>query len=849
MKDSVKFGSRKKKRMKTEIESLPIAPFLTKICENLKNSPSRALILSAETGAGKSTAVPVALLENFKGKILMTEPRRLAATTIADRVSSLINEPTGKTAGYRLHLESKTTKETRLEIITEAILVRMLQSDPLLEQINVVVLDEFHERSVYSDLALAFLKETMQLRDDLFIVVMSATIDCLTVAKYLGADSEPATIMKIPGRLFPVKIEYNDRESVLEAIKSVIKELPSTNEDLFIRKTNPSQSVLVFLPGIYEIRKLKSALEKEKLPAEILALHSSVSLDEQKKALSPSKTSGIRIILSSAIAETSLTVPDVSVVIDAGFSRINKIDLNTGMETLVTEKESVFSADQRAGRAGRVKEGKCIRLWNKNEARILQPPPEILRSDLTRLVLECAAWGVTEKKKLTWLTAPLDSAWENAKFLLQNLDCLDQKNAQITAKGKAALSLGLNPRFACVALSAGIKNISSVTQFLEFKDASESRRKQFEQDLSKRLLTAYEKLKTTEAEFSSGNPMLAGFPDRLAKFEAEEKELAVYQFPSGRKAILKREDLLERKLSAFPAWIIGVDTSAAYAENIAIGKIRAFETIEKNDLETFLEKHSNVITKNEINLSEHSLAAKKNISVYFGKIILAEKNVSQEYNESAVAICDFIRRNRIFDLPFDSQYTSALLDEKTKKFLIRVEFFITHSTNDKVSNTKNEKSLAYKYLNLSKLTNDWLLPFINFSKINSEEIYNALYWFLDGAAIDERVPSEIILPNGRKVKILYSRVSTPDNSDLGKSLIQPSIEIIIQRIFGCFETPQILGEPILLKLLSPASRPLQITNDLNNFWKNTWPEVCKEMKGRYPKHNWDYRLTEDGKKE
>lgn len=370
--------------MKSGIENLPISPYLNEICVNLKNSPTHALILAAETGAGKSTAVPVALLENFKGKILMLEPRRLAATAIADRVSSILGEETGKTAGYRLHLESKISKETRLEVVTEAVLIRMLQSDPLLEKINVIILDEFHERSVYSDLALAFLKETMQLRDDLFIVVMSATINCQSVAEYLGNSSNPASIIKIPGRLFPVEIEYKDNESVLKAVKSAVEALKLTNECSSIsRNSKPvfSQSILVFLPGIYEIRKLKSELESEDIPAEILVLHSSVSLSEQRKALSPSRDSKIRVILSSAIAETSLTVPDVAVVIDSGFSRTKKIDLNTGMEKLVTERESVFSADQRAGRAGRVKEGKCIRLWNKNEARILQNPPEILRTE------------------------------------------------------------------------------------------------------------------------------------------------------------------------------------------------------------------------------------------------------------------------------------------------------------------------------------------------------------------------------------------------------------------------------------------------------------------------------------
>ena len=828
--------------MRNEIENLPIAPFLIEICEELKNSPSRTLILTAETGAGKSTAVPVALLENFKGKILMLEPRRLAATAIADRVSNILGEETGKTAGYRLHLESKTCKETRLEVVTEAILIRMLQSDPLLEKISVIVLDEFHERSVYSDLALAFLKETMQLRDDLFIIVMSATINCQSVAEYLGNGKNPASIMKIPGRLFPVEIEYRGNESVAKAVKSAVEDLKLTNESSLSLKNNFSKSILVFLPGIYEIRKVKSELEDDNIPAEILVLHSSVSLSEQRKALSPSKESKIRVILSSAIAETSLTVPDVSVVIDSGFSRTKKIDLNTGMEKLVTERESVFSADQRAGRAGRVKAGKCIRLWNKNEPRILQNPPEILRANLSELVLECAAWGASEKSKLSWLTEPLDSAWENAKSLLQNLGCLSKENAKITEKGKAVLSLGLAPRLACVALAAGIKNISSVTEFSEYKDAGENQKRQFEQDLARRLSRAYQNLKIKE-EAASKNPVLAGFPDRLAKLESTEKDFAEYQFPSGRKAILSRENLRQKNLSSFPEWLIGVDVAASSAAGTA-GKIRAFETITKDEVENFLEEHSVSRSKNEVYISEQTLAAKTFTAIFFGKIKLSEKKETPEIEKSAFAICDFIEENEIFKLPFDSQIANSLLEDKTKNFLLRAEFFIAHSKSKEISDKDDKSSLAYKYLNLNKLTNDWLLPFINSSKIDSKTIYESLYWFLDGTKIDEKVPLNITLPNGRKTKIIYTRIKSPVNSDLQTSLIQPSIEIIIQRIFGCFETPKILGEPVLLKLLSPASRPLQITDDLTHFWTSTWPEICKEMKGRYPKHNWNYRTVE-----
>lgn len=845
--------------MNHEISSLPIAPYLDEICANLKSSPSHALVLSAETGAGKSTVVPVALLSHFSGKILMTEPRRLAAVAIADRVSHLLGEETGKTAGYSLHLDSKKSAQTRLEVATEAILIRRLQSDPLLENVNVIVLDEFHERSIYSDLALAFLKETMQLRDDLFIIVMSATINYQSLANYLGTEKNPASVMKIPGRLFPVKIDYCDSKPLAKVIKEEINDLTNVRSQKNVILTSVGgetsstsaitmgKSILVFLPGIYEIKKAKSELENLNLNVEILVLHSSVSFAEQRKVLSPSRESKIRVILSSAIAETSLTVPDVVTVIDSGLSRVNKIDLSTGMEKLVTERESVFSADQRTGRAGRVQAGKCVRLWNKNDVRIQQNLPEILRSDLTQLVLECASWGVSDKSKLSWLDSPSDSSWNAAKSLLENLECVDE-NGKITEKGKSVLSLGLNPRLACVALAvfSSKKPLSLVTLFTEFKDASENRKKLFEDDLLRRLS------RVCHAEFISEsmnhaslsqNPFLAGFPDRLAKLSEKSTDSSVYQFPSGRMAILKRDVLTKKSLSDFPDWLIGVEVSAGETT----GKIFSFETINRTELDDFLNGHSKNQAKTEFSLDDkNQLKAKKTETLSFGKIILKEKNVPLADSEYSSALCDYLKNLNFFKLPLDSQNQdklhTKLIDKKTENFLLRVEFYL-ETSHVLLSETKTlsqgdsaspQHNLIYKFHHLNELTNDWLLSFINSKNLTSETIYNALYWFLDGNEIDQKVPTNITLPNGRKTKISYEK-----NQDK----IQPAIEIIIQRIFGCFETPKILGVPVLLKLLSPASRPLQITDDLEHFWTTTWPEICKEMKGRYPKHNWDYKIS------
>ena len=865
-----------------ELSSLPISPYLDEICSSLKKSESRFLVLTAETAAGKSTAVPIALLENFSGKILMLEPRRLAASAIAERISSLLGEDVGETVGYRLHLDSKVSKQTRLEVITEAILTRRLQNDPLIEDVNVVVLDEFHERSIHSDLALAFLKETMQLREDLFVIVMSATIDYQSLAEYLGTPENPAPVMKIPGRQFPVTTEWKLNLSVAQAIfedlsfrpkpcpersqmNRVMEKSNASSLD-FTRCDNRTDTILAFLPGIYEIRKTKSELEnyltKVNFDVEILILHSSVPISEQRKILRPCPSaSPRRVILSSAIAETSLTVPGVTIVVDSGLCRMNKMNVALGMERLVTEKESLFSAEQRAGRAGRIMAGKCVRLWDKNEPRLQKTPPEILRADLTQLVLECAEWGADEIEKVSWLDPPPKSAWETAKNLLGLLGCLEKKidstrtsSTKITEKGKVVLRLGLHPRLACVALAGGAK---AVLPFSEYADASPERQQIFLNDLKRRLQAIQtdfisknsQRLSKVETTKNTTNPafeasreiypsVLAGYPDRLARRcdSVANADFAEYQFPSGRKARLQREILKKSNYVDFPDWLVAPEVDAGER----IGKIYSFKALNKQTTDSFLSSHSKTYIKTEFANSEIKDFKKGNLSIQkkevtaYGELILKEKNLPSSPKDFAEAICTLISEKGLFSLPFDSHEK-----ERIENFLLRVEFFaknikLTNERKLDISTSAESSPLLDKLQTLNQKTTEWLSPFITNQKIDAEIIYNALYWYLNGSEIDRAVPNQITLPNGRKRNLHYEKSAG--------GTIQPVLEIIIQQIFGCFETPEILGVPVLLKLLSPASRPLQITNDLAHFWETTWPEICKEMKGRYPKHNWDYRI-------
>lgn len=829
------------------IKDLPVFPYLDKICETLKSSPSRFLVLTAQTAAGKSTAVPLSLLEHFPGKILMLEPRRLAAVAIASRVAELLGEETGMTSGYTLHLEKKTSSRTRFEVITEAILTRRIQKDPSLEGINVVVLDEFHQRSVHADLSLAFLKEAMALRDDLFVIIMSATMDAQKTASYLSNPSAP--VMEIPGRQFPVEITYDDKSSPAQAIKNLLNSTRNRENSPDLRKKSSdldsnersvvqyrNDTILCFLPGIYEINKTRNSLlellgckEQEKCEEiEILILHSSISLSQQKKVLSPVLLNQRRrVILSSAIAETSLTVPGVSVVIDSGFSRVNKTDLATGMEKLVTERISSFSADQRSGRAGRVMAGKAIRLWNKLEIIPKELSPEILRADLSGLVLECFLWGASSPSSLSWLCPPPASAWKTSVELLEGFGLI--KNKKITQEGKAALQLGLSPRLSCL-LIFGLKTghlqeaLNFILKFSEYKDSSSQIQENFLSNLKKRASTLDVK-QFSPVEFSKAGLLLAGYPDRLAiKIETLPKEGTVYQFPSGRKALLQKEGLNS------PLWIIAPEVNVSSAQ----GKIYSWEEISSADLEHWLLNHT--VTEEKVFFEDKLSKLKKSLITRYGQIILKEIPQQVTQDDFGKALCQKIK---------DKGFDGIPVSQASINFLCRTIFFINNTS-------KKEKAslLEMKIQNLTEDSEKWLLPFITGNSISEETVFNSLYWWLDGDYINQIIPSVLVLENGKKVKIQYeNRVSgntlTIDSllTNVRSLAFEPVVEVIIQQVFGCFTNPKISGVPVLFKLLSPARRPLQITNDLSNFWEGAWIEICREMKGRYPKHNWDYRIS------
>ncbi len=822
--------------------SYPIDNILSTLKEAVLKNPS--VVLRAPPGAGKTTRVPLALLEVLptqQGRIIMLEPRRIAAVSASRWMSKTLGEQVGGTVGYAIRFDVKRSEKTRIEVVTEGILTRRIQSDPGLEGVAMVIFDEFHERSIHADLALALcLDIRKQLRGDLKLLVMSATMECGPIAAMLGN----APMITSSGKAFPVEERYvGESTGLLPArISSAVKTaLQETHGD-----------ILVFLPGSGEIRACERQLrETLNVDDDRIALHplyGDLPFEEQERAILPSKDRR-KIVLATNIAETSLTIEGVHVVIDCGLTRTLRYDPASGMNRLVTVPVSKASAEQRKGRAGRLGPGVCYRLYGKQDLHGMPSftQPEILVSDLSPLALELAAWGVKDPRTLAWLDAPPVAAWDSGVHLLKDLGALDPSGS-ITSPGRAMARLPLHPRLSrlmiraqelgCVRLGADLAAI--LTERDIFRHSAGDRMIN-EADISERVdalrmgrkgteagraidpsaLRAVERtsqqllrsMDGTQSDLSNkgvdhdaiSRLLLVAYPDRIC--QRREEGSRSYVLAQGRGVRLS----LDSHLVSRP-YLIAV---AVDAGGMTEGVIHIAAPVTAELIRSECAGRIETIRRMEWDRKEGRIAAV--VEERLGALILSARPFTPRDEEAAPILCDVIRTT-----PGVLTFSNEAMQFQARTGLMKKAF---------PEEGWPDLSDGHLFAN----PEEWFLPWLG--NIRSAQGLGGLHVLPalkaklsreQARLLDERAPLAITVPSGSRVALDYS------------SGDQPVLAVKLQELFGLADTPTIARGRVrvLLHLLSPARRPVQITQDLKGFWNTGYPLVKKDLKGRYPRHPW-----------
>ncbi len=805
---------------KTAMHStLPIHDVLAPLMAGLR-SHGRA-VLQAPPGAGKTTVVPLAMLEAdlTQGRILMLEPRRLAARAAAERMADTLGEAVGQTVGYRIRGDSKTGKTTRIEVVTEGILTRMIQSDPELGGIGAVIFDEFHERSLNADLGLALCLEIAgALRDDLILLAMSATLDAGPVAALMGHDTP---VITSEGRSYPVDLRWLDSPLPKTA------RLAEACADLVLQAVaETTGGVLVFLPGEGEIRQVESLLAKRLPPDHALRpLFGAMDFAAQRAAIAPARQGEIRkIVLATSIAETSLTIEDIRVVVDAGRARRARFDPGSGMARLVTERVTRAEATQRAGRAGRVAPGLCYRLWTRGEEGALAPfpPAEIEAADLSPLALELALWGASPDQ-LAFLTPPHHGTYSEAQTLLQMLGALDNTN-RITAHGRSLAALPLHPRLAHMLTVAGAQ-AAPLAALLADRDPLP---RSAPVDLTLRLeaiadlrrysdtrphpanRAAVERIKAEAKRLTKGlgqgrnGPLSAGemaalaYPDRIG--QRRKGDAARFILSGGKGAVLDDHDPL-----ASARLIVATDLDGNPRE----ARIRQATAITESALRGLFPDRINWVNICAWSRRDRRVTARRQECL--GALVLDDRIWSDAPAEAiAHAMLDGVR-----DLGFS-------FSPAAQRFRARV------SLGRKGGLDLPDMSDAALMDSLEA----WLLPHLGQVRSAAEwkalDLLPALRAMLDWGsqqALDRAVPAHFTTPLGRAIPIDYSAEV-------------PAIELRLQEMFGQTTHPSVAGQPLRVTLLSPGQRPVQVTMDISGFWDSSYADVRRDMRGRYPRHPW-----------
>ncbi len=762
-------------------------------------------VLAAPPGAGKTTCVPLALKVAglSPGKIVMLEPRRLAARGAADRMSATLNEPVGRTVGYRMRGATKVSRDTRIEVVTEGILTRMLQTDPELDGVGVLIFDEIHERSLNADLGLALAIEVRSaLRPDLVLLPMSATLDPDAIATTLGG----APIIRSEGRAFEVETRWQDRplprDARLDApvVETVLTALADTDGD-----------VLVFLPGEADIRRVAAGLDG-RLPTStrLHSLYGAMAFDTQRAALRPDPE-GRKVVLATAIAETSLTIEGVRVVIDAGLARRARFDPGSGMTRLVTERVSRAEADQRRGRAGRTAPGVAYRLWTKGEEGGLLPfpPPEIETADLSGLALDLAVWGARSPDDLALPSQPPKRAFVEAKELLCDLGAITAEGA-VTDLGRSMARLPVHPRLARMLLASGAK-AAPLAALLNARDPK--RGEGCDLGLRLRALASprtrdFKQIAEEARRLAKGMPggqpaqpeeMVAlAYPDRIAM--RRPGEAPRFLLSGGTGAVMAPDDAL-----AASRFLVVADTDGAMPEP----KIRlALPMSESQVRDVFA---GQIETVKNCFWSERFKSVRARRQDRFGALILSDANWPDAPPEAiGAAMLEGLRKEGI---TFEGKAATLLRRARMAK---EGGVDLPDLSDD----------------NLLDRVEDWLLPFLSgvrsmadWATFDPSEALKAYFGWDAAQAIDRIAPASWTTPLGRRIEVDYD----------GEV---PTIALRLQELFGQTTHPTVAGQPLRVSLLSPAGRPVQVTMDLPGFWQSSYADVRKDMRGRYPKHPW-----------
>ncbi len=801
---------------------LPVSEIIPEVKKHL--SSSNSLIIQAPPGAGKSTLLPLTLLDEpwLAGKkIIMLEPRRLATKSIAQRMADMLGEDVGKTVGYRIRFESAISNQTRLEVITEGILTRMMHQDNALEEVGLVIFDEFHERNLFSEVALALAREVQQvLRPDLRILLMSATIDAEQLSQLLGSK-----VIQSQGRQYPVEVNYlNEVDEYAIGEDTARQIIPLTKKH--------TGDFLVFLPGQGEIKKTEEIL-KRALPEDVIVpLFGQLSPSEQNRAILPHPSGKRKIVLSTDIAETSLTIESVRVVVDSGFAKSNRFDARSGLSRLVLHRISKDSADQRSGRAGRLTAGHSYRLWSKaTQAQLSEyRTPELLEADLTSLVLDMKAWGKDDIRSMTWLTPPPAGTLVLSEKVLEAIDAVEA--GKLSDHGKEIHQLPVHPRIAHMLIyakrmnqlalatdiaavleerdplpaDAGVDLNLRIDALRKFRDrgVSMSRIKKIE-----KVAAQYRRLFNIQPENKPADPWATGlllayaYPERIAA--ARPGNNAQFQLSNGKIAQIGHRDDL-----AHESWLAVAHVDAREG----MGKIWMAAPLNPKDLAPML-KTKEVL---EWDRKKGGLIAHSEIRI--GAIILGTRPL-QKFDKSLAkqAILEAIQEEGQFLLDWN---------EEVLQLIFRVQSLKKWNPEQNWPDWSVET--------LCQSSPEWLEPYLeniskneDFKKLDLSQILLHSLSFEQQQLLESLAPSKIIVPSGSQISLEYKEEG-----------VTPLLSVRLQELFGLLDTPKVnQGKvAVLIEMLSPGYKPVQLTQDLKSFWANGYFEVKKELKRRYPKHEW-----------